>query len=231
MTEATSAAAPIRLRLCIPMTTARPASGLVKFDISVSITRGATAAIAREGLRLDRAHRYPPMNYGAIRDGFCRRTRSPRDSVSRLLLASVCRAPERARVDAIGIDFQHCVVELARGRCCRIQAVEIAKVLPRLGNDAGIIVVFWHLVPGDYVRAAGIGGDDKRLLFRSAIGRTGTLTTTVTQRMAAPASATSHRTKSASLQPCQHIDPAEAVSMLLTIEGDPRPSLANRSRP
>src|SRR5258706_12560145 len=68
----------------------------------------------------------------------------------RLLLGGVCRAPERARVDAIGIDFQHCVVELARSRCCRIQAVEIAKVLPRLGNDAGIIVVFWHLVPGDY---------------------------------------------------------------------------------
>jgi hypothetical protein len=43
MTEATSAGVPIRLRLCIPMTTARPSSVLVKFDMSVSITPGATA--------------------------------------------------------------------------------------------------------------------------------------------------------------------------------------------
>ena len=34
-----------------------------------------------------------------------------------LLLGDVCCAPQRARVGAIEIDFQHCVVELARGRC------------------------------------------------------------------------------------------------------------------
>src|SRR6266446_10970404 len=50
--------------------------------------------------------------------------------VWRLLLGDVCGTPERARVDAIGIDLQHRVVELARGRCCSIQAVEVAKVLP-----------------------------------------------------------------------------------------------------
>jgi hypothetical protein len=33
-----------------------------------------------------------------------------------LFLGGVCGAPERTRVDAIGIDFQHRVVELARGR-------------------------------------------------------------------------------------------------------------------
>jgi hypothetical protein len=34
---------PIHLRLCVPMTTARPCSAFVKFDMSVSITPGATA--------------------------------------------------------------------------------------------------------------------------------------------------------------------------------------------
>src|SRR6267143_1963725 len=70
--------------------------------------------------------------------------------VWRLLLGDVCGTPERAWVDAIGIDLQHRIVELARGRCRRIQAVEVAKVLPRLSDDAGIIVVIRHLVPGDH---------------------------------------------------------------------------------
>jgi hypothetical protein len=67
-----------------------------------------------------------------------------------LLLGGVRCAPKRARIDAIWIEFKHCVIELARVHGCYVQAVEIAKVLPRLGNDAGIIVVFRHLVPGDH---------------------------------------------------------------------------------
>ena len=67
-----------------------------------------------------------------------------------LLLSGVRCAPKRARIDSIWIEFEHCVIELARGHGCFVQAVEIAKVLPRLGNDAGIIVVFRHLVPGDH---------------------------------------------------------------------------------
>src|SRR5712671_3271510 len=43
MTEATSSGWPTRLNDCIPITVARPASVLVKFDMSVSITPGATA--------------------------------------------------------------------------------------------------------------------------------------------------------------------------------------------
>jgi hypothetical protein len=43
MTEATSSGWPMRLSDCIPITVARPASVLVKFDMSVSITPGATA--------------------------------------------------------------------------------------------------------------------------------------------------------------------------------------------
>src|SRR6266852_250077 len=41
-TEATSSGWPMRLSDCIPITVARPASVLVKFDMSVSITPGAT---------------------------------------------------------------------------------------------------------------------------------------------------------------------------------------------
>jgi hypothetical protein len=67
-----------------------------------------------------------------------------------LLLRGVRCASKRARIDAIWIEFEHCVIELARVHCCFVQAVEIAKVLPRLGDDAGIIVVFRHLVPGDH---------------------------------------------------------------------------------
>jgi len=43
MTEATSASVPILLKVCIPVTTARPSSVLVKFDMSVSMTPGAMA--------------------------------------------------------------------------------------------------------------------------------------------------------------------------------------------
>src|SRR5580704_388426 len=43
MTEATSSGWPMRLSDCIPITVALPASVLVKFDMSVSITPGATA--------------------------------------------------------------------------------------------------------------------------------------------------------------------------------------------
>src|ERR1700726_3433898 len=67
-----------------------------------------------------------------------------------LFLGSVGPAPKRTRVDAIGIDFQHRVVEFARGLGCRIQPIEIAKVLPRLGNNMGIVVILWHLVPGHH---------------------------------------------------------------------------------
>src|SRR5260370_11602696 len=67
-----------------------------------------------------------------------------------VFLRGVCCAPERAWVGAIGIDFQHRVVELACGRGCCIQAIEIAKVLPCLGNDARIVVILRHLVPGDH---------------------------------------------------------------------------------
>src|SRR6266853_6329843 len=70
--------------------------------------------------------------------------------VWRLFLGDVCGTPERAWVDASGIDLQHRSVELARGRCRRIQAVEVAKVLPRLSDGAWIIVVVRHLVPGDH---------------------------------------------------------------------------------
>jgi hypothetical protein len=59
-------------------------------------------------------------------------------------------APKRARIDPVWIEIKHCVIELTRVRSCFVQAVEIAKVLSRLANDAGIIVVFRHLMPGDH---------------------------------------------------------------------------------
>src|SRR5713226_1941770 len=67
-----------------------------------------------------------------------------------LLLGGVCRAPKRARIDAIWIEFEHGVIELARSGRRVVQAIEIADVLPRLPNDAGIIFVFGHFVPGDH---------------------------------------------------------------------------------
>jgi hypothetical protein len=39
---------------------------------------------------------------------------------------------------------------LAQSRCCFVQAIEIAKVLPRFADDAGIIVIFRQLMPGDH---------------------------------------------------------------------------------
>ena len=48
------------------------------------------------------------------------------------------------------MEFQHCVVELPRGRRRLVQAIEIADILPRLADDAGIIGVFRYFVPGDH---------------------------------------------------------------------------------
>src|ERR1700730_1579233 len=67
-----------------------------------------------------------------------------------LLLRGVCATPKRARIDTIGIEVEHRVVELARRRRRLVQADKVAGIFPRLADDAGIIVVFWHLVPGDY---------------------------------------------------------------------------------
>src|SRR5580704_18400250 len=67
-----------------------------------------------------------------------------------LSLGGVGCAPKRARIDAVRIEFEHCVIELTRVRSCFVQAVEITKVLPRLANDTWIIVVFRHLMPGDH---------------------------------------------------------------------------------
>src|SRR5258707_4418468 len=67
-----------------------------------------------------------------------------------LFLGGVGCAPKRARIDAVWIEFEHYVIELTRVRSCFVQAVEIAKVLPRLANDTGIIVVFRHLMPGNH---------------------------------------------------------------------------------
>jgi hypothetical protein len=73
-----------------------------------------------------------------------------RERLYACFLAVFAAPQKRTRVDAIGIDFQHRAVELARGRGCCVQAIEIAKILPRLGNNAGIIVVVRHLVPSDH---------------------------------------------------------------------------------
>src|SRR3979490_3266990 len=43
-----------------------------------------------------------------------------------LLLGGVRCAPKRARIDAIWIELEHCVIELARVHGCFVQAVEIA---------------------------------------------------------------------------------------------------------
>jgi len=51
-----------------------------------------------------------------------------------LFLGGVGCAPKRARIDAIWIEFEHGVIELARVHGCFVQAVEVAKVLPRLGS-------------------------------------------------------------------------------------------------
>src|SRR5260221_11148680 len=67
-----------------------------------------------------------------------------------LFLGGVGCAPKRARVDAVWIEFEHGVIELTGVRSCFVQAVEIAKGLPRLANDTGLIVVSRYLVPGDH---------------------------------------------------------------------------------
>src|SRR6476469_2076033 len=67
-----------------------------------------------------------------------------------LLLRGVCGTPKRAWVDTIGIEFEHRVVELACSRRRLVQGNEIPDVLPRLADDAGIIVVFRYFVPGDH---------------------------------------------------------------------------------
>ena len=64
-----------------------------------------------------------------------------------LLLGGVRCAPKRARIDAIWIEFEHCVIELARVHGCFVQAVESAKVLPGLGNDAGSLSFSGTLCP------------------------------------------------------------------------------------
>jgi len=67
-----------------------------------------------------------------------------------LLLRGVCGTPKRARIDTIGIEFEHCVVELARSRRRLVQGNEIPDILPRLADDAGIIGIFRYFVPGDH---------------------------------------------------------------------------------
>src|SRR6202040_3616650 len=67
-----------------------------------------------------------------------------------LLLRSVCGTPKRARIDTIGIEFEHRVVELARSRRRLVQGNEIPDILPRLADDAGIIAIFRYFVPGDH---------------------------------------------------------------------------------
>ena len=86
-------------------------------------SRSAEATGATDAFLLDR-FRVPKRRHGGI--ALARNPRNLRavsDGVRELrlfFLGGVCCAPERAWVDAIGIDFQHCVVELARGRCCSI---------------------------------------------------------------------------------------------------------------
>ena len=62
-------------------------------------------------------------------------------------LDCTCRTPERPpRVDSIGIELQHLLVELLSGRRRRRKAIEIADVLPSLFDDPRIVVVFRSLV-------------------------------------------------------------------------------------
>src|SRR6202162_5369944 len=71
-------------------------------------------------------------------------------TILHFFLGGVGCAPKRARINPVRIEIKHCVIELTRVRSCFVQAVEIAEVLSRLANDAGIIVVFRHLMPGDH---------------------------------------------------------------------------------
>src|SRR6202040_1138787 len=67
-----------------------------------------------------------------------------------LLLRSVCGTPKRARIDTIGIEVEHRVVELARSRRRLVQGNEIPDILPRLADNARIIRVFRYFVSGDH---------------------------------------------------------------------------------
>jgi hypothetical protein len=66
-----------------------------------------------------------------------------------LLLRGVCGTPKRARIDKIGIEVEHRVVELARCRRRLVQGDKVAEIFPRLADDAGIIGVLWYFVPRD----------------------------------------------------------------------------------
>ena len=75
---------------------------------------------------------------------------SPRCSnLSSPIFCSICSAPKRTRVGTIGMKLQHSVVEFLRGCRALIEAVEIAEILTRLGDVAGIVVVFRNLMSGD----------------------------------------------------------------------------------
>lgn len=58
-------------------------------------------------------------------------------------------APKRARIDAIGIEFQHPVVEFARSLRRLVQTDKVADVSPRLFDVLGIVIVLRHLMPGN----------------------------------------------------------------------------------
>jgi hypothetical protein len=60
------------------------------------------------------------------------------------------RKPEGQWIDPLRIEFQHLVVELARGRRRPGQAVEIADLLPGLFNDLGAVVFPGPLMSGDH---------------------------------------------------------------------------------
>src|SRR6267142_1757697 len=77
-------------------------------------------------------------------------SKTARDSGRRHLLDGVGRVPQRAWIHAIGIKFQHGIVELACARRRLGQVIEILEVFPRLPDVAGSIVVSRHLVPGDH---------------------------------------------------------------------------------
>jgi hypothetical protein len=86
------------------------------------------------------------------------------------LLRGVCGTPKRPRIDTIGIEFEHRVVELARSRRCLVQGNEIPDILPRLADDAGIIAVFRYFVPGDYCqRIQGLELVERRNPFEPAL--------------------------------------------------------------
>src|SRR5580700_6606322 len=58
-------------------------------------------------------------------------------------------APKGAWIDAIGIEFQHLVVEFARSLRRLVQTDKVADVSPRLFDVLGIVIVLRHLMPGN----------------------------------------------------------------------------------